>query len=195
MITAINLSDFKVAEPAISENAFKIHYEQHYLKYIKNAQELTNKVPWKDVSSKDIIKVADVNHALHHNVAQVYNHEFFFEQFTSDPTKLEYCEELMEYYNGSIGSFKQIIIEKSLELFGNGYLWVWLFKDTDMFVFNTYPNDQTPIKAFNNIIPILNIDLWEHSYYLDYQSDKKSYVENVLDRIDWKVIENRLPPW
>lgn len=198
MITAIKPPNFKIAEPAISENALRIHYEQHYLKYVENAQKLTSVAPWQDATAETIIKVADMQRPLYNNVAQVYNHELFFEQFTANPTKIEDCglvyehiNDLYPYASSSIKRFKDEIIEKSLSLFGSGYLWVFKDKSKNLEI-KCFPNAYNPLKDLNKVKIILCIDLWEHSYYLDYQSDRKQYIKNVLDYIDWKVVEERL---
>ena len=43
------------------------------------------------------------------------------------------------------------------------------------------------------MIPILGIDCWEHSWYLDYAADKKAHYDALWDIINWDVIEGRLP--
>lgn len=39
---------------------------------------------------------------------------------------------------------------------------------------------------------LLLIDWWEHAWALDYQADKKAYLNNIWKIIDWTVINNRL---
>ena len=39
--------------------------------------------------------------------------------------------------------------------------------------------------------PIIVVDCWEHSYYRDYLSDRKSYVYGMMKEFDWNVIEER----
>jgi Fe-Mn family superoxide dismutase len=37
--------------------------------------------------------------------------------------------------------------------------------------------------------PLISIDIWEHAYFLDYQTDRRKYTENLLDScLNWKVI-------
>lgn len=40
-------------------------------------------------------------------------------------------------------------------------------------------------------IPIIVMDCWEHSYYRDYLSDRKTYVYGMMKEFDWKQIEER----
>ncbi|KAL9641450.1 hypothetical protein ABK040_013375 [Willaertia magna] len=40
--------------------------------------------------------------------------------------------------------------------------------------------------------PVFGIDLWEHTYYLEYQNDKNKYFENIFNSLNWKFIENKM---
>lgn len=42
------------------------------------------------------------------------------------------------------------------------------------------------------LVPILALDMHEHSYFKDYQTDKKSYVIAMMRQIDWNVVEERV---
>ena len=50
-------------------------------------------------------------------------------------------------------------------------------------------NQDTPYSY--GMIPIMNMDLWEHSYYLDYKTEKDRYIEAFFQLLDFDVIENR----
>ncbi len=41
-------------------------------------------------------------------------------------------------------------------------------------------------------VPLLVIDMYEHSYYLDFQNKKADYVEGFLGHVDWQEVERRL---
>ena len=40
-------------------------------------------------------------------------------------------------------------------------------------------------------VPIVVVDCWEHSYYRDYLSDRKTYVYAMMKELNWNEIENR----
>lgn len=39
--------------------------------------------------------------------------------------------------------------------------------------------------------PIVVVDMWEHSYFKDYLTDKKSYLVSQMRELNWTVIEER----
>jgi Fe-Mn family superoxide dismutase len=41
------------------------------------------------------------------------------------------------------------------------------------------------------VYPVVVVDMWEHSYYRDYLSDKKSYLISQMREFNWTVIEDR----
>lgn len=41
-------------------------------------------------------------------------------------------------------------------------------------------------------IPVLVVDMWEHSYTADYAGDKPSYVNAMLREVNWDVVEERM---
>jgi Fe-Mn family superoxide dismutase len=42
------------------------------------------------------------------------------------------------------------------------------------------------------LYPLVVVDMWEHSYYKDYQTDKKSYLVAMMRELNWNVIEERV---
>ena len=37
-------------------------------------------------------------------------------------------------------------------------------------------------------VPVIGINLWEHSYLVDYKGDKAAYCDNFLDSVDWGIV-------
>ena len=41
------------------------------------------------------------------------------------------------------------------------------------------------------LYPLVVIDMWEHSYFKDYQTDKKSYLVAMMRELNWNVVNER----
>lgn len=45
--------------------------------------------------------------------------------------------------------------------------------------------------VFVGFYPVIVLDMWEHSYYRDYLTDKRSYIVSQMKEFNWNVIEER----
>ena len=41
-------------------------------------------------------------------------------------------------------------------------------------------------------VPLVVLDMYEHSYYIDFQNNKRDYVKGFFGHVDWSEIERRL---
>ena len=83
---------------------------------------------------------------------------------------------------GSFENFKQEFIESTKTLVGSGYTFLVLDKNKNLKIINT-SNQESPYSY--GFVPLLNIDLWEHAYYLDYQNKRDDYVNNFFSIVDF----------
>lgn len=44
----------------------------------------------------------------------------------------------------------------------------------------------------SDLIPLLNIDVWEHAWYPDYNYAKGDYLKSIWKVISWQKAERRL---
>lgn len=164
-------------ESFLTEKAANIHYEGHYLKYVEKVKSWG----YKREDYADIIKEKKPG-PLYNNVAQILNHEFFDDSI-GGAKNLIYSPEVRDFKNEleSKCNFKKIFLEKTTELFGSG--WVWLIYDGEYRVIVTHNGDYSPY------LPICTLDLWEHSYYVDFLANRLSYAENFIDHgINWNRV-------
>ncbi len=168
-----------IFEPAISKETFEFHYGKHYQTYLDNINKIVeDNDGLKGKSIEDIIKYSydkeDMG-AVFNNAAQVYNHEFYFNNLRqiSDDLKNQII-----YDFGSIEKFKQEWKVASLAQFGSGWVWLVESKSGKLEIIKT-SNANTPIAQGQS--PLMTIDVWEHAYYIDYQNRRGDYVDAYMD--------------
>lgn len=78
-----------------------------------------------------------------------------------------------------------------MTLFGSGSVFLCVTADDEMRVVS-YRKERNPLMMMGDTYcyPILSLDMWEHAYYLEFLYDKQSYVEELLELIDWRLVEN-----
>ena len=190
----------KDLEPAISEETIKYHYGKHHQGYIDNLNKLVDGTAYEDMPLEEIIRESlsayKKNHdqscegrgdPLFNNAAQVYNHNLFWNSLRPKGEKTsDEANEYIEKYYGSVDRLKQTITSATSKFFGSGWLWICKHEDGSPFV---QPSHDAGTPVIDPLItPVLVIDLWEHSYYVDYRNDRAKYVEQVwtllnLDRL------------
>ena len=90
---------------------------------------------------------------------------------------------------GSFENFKKEFNAAAVGLFGSGWAWLSVDKDGKLKI-TKEGNGSNPVRA--GLKPLLGFDVWEHSYYLDYQNRRADHVNALWDIIDWDVVEKRM---
>ena len=88
-------------------------------------------------------------------------------------------------YFGNYNNFKQEFTNKALNLKGSGYTFLVRDNIGTLKIINT-SNEDSPY--YYDYEPIIGLDLWEHSYFLDYYNDKNTYIANFFKIIDFNKI-------
>ena len=177
-------------EPVISQQTIEFHYGKHLQAYVNNLNSLVPGTEFEGKSVEEIVKTAP-DGAVFNNAGQVLNHELYFTQFAPKPAHSEPVGKLAEAIVkdfGSFDNFKKEFTAASVGLFGSG--WAWLSVDkSGKLVITKEANGSNPVRA--GLKPLLGFDVWEHSYYLDYQNRRADYVAALWDLVDWNVVSSR----
>ena len=66
--------------------------------------------------------------------------------------------------------------------------WAWIAVKNGKLEIQKTPNGENPLMHGSQ--PILGVDVWEHSYYIDYRNARPKYLEAFIDNlIDWGHVE------
>lgn len=192
MYIKINL-DYNSLEPYIDNKTFMLHYNAIYNSYIDKLNKLLKKNNYKDnyslnelVDKIDIFPLGDRGEILY-NLGGILNHKLYFYEISDKGNNIPYGEILKDInkYFGSYDNFKKEFIKKALNLVGSGYTFLVMNESGNLQIINT-SNEDTPYSY--GFIPIIVLDLWEHSYYLKYTTNKEAYINNWFNLLDFKKI-------
>jgi len=175
-------------EPVISKQTIELHYGKHHQAYVDNLNKFIVGTKFENSDLETIVKESDG--AIFNNAGQVLNHNLYFTSF-SPKGGGEPKGKLAEAINAQFGSFekfKEDFTAAGVALFGSG--WVWLAKDADgKLSINSESNAGNPVRK--GLTPILGFDVWEHSYYLDYQNRRADHLKELWKIVDWDVVSQR----
>jgi Fe-Mn family superoxide dismutase len=188
--------EYNALMPNIDILTMENHYSKHYLTYTNNLNKLVAAdETLKDLSIEDLLKKVDLNNAdLRNNAGGYYNHTLFWESMTAkgggEPK--DTLASIITRDFGSFDTFKTQFSDAAEKQFGSGWAWLVVDKAGKLQVTST-PNQDNPLMPKQTIMgtPILNLDVWEHAYYLDYQYKRKKYIENFFKIINWKKVSER----
>ncbi len=174
--------------PQVSEETLRFHHDKHYVGYVNKLNELILDTPYAEQPLEDIVVSADG--AIFNNAAQMWNHEFFFDEL-SPKAQTRPAGALLKAIDENFGSFEQMkaqMEKAAVGLFGSG--WVWLAEDkSGKLAIVSEQNAGNPLRY--GMKPLMCFDVWEHAYYIDYRNRRADAVAALWDRIDWKVVEER----
>ncbi len=177
--------------PVISKNTIDYHYGKHLQTYINNLNNLIAGTDLEGLDLETIVRNSDG--ATFNNAAQAWNHTLYFNTFSPN-AKQQPTGELLQAIEKEWGSFEQFKKEFTAagnSIFGSG--WVWLAQTPEgKLVILKESNAGNPLTK--GYTPLLGIDVWEHSYYLDYQNRRADHLNALWTIIDWGTIEPRYTP-
>ena len=117
------------------------------------------------------------------NYAGAFLHNIYFAQFRSPQESNTPNGPVLNLIKRKYGwwrDFKEVFKEEAMKIQGSG--WIYMSYNGEI---KTIVNHEV-----REDILIL-VDWWEHAWALDYQSDKKSYLENTWKIMNWSHINTR----
>jgi Fe-Mn family superoxide dismutase len=193
---------YDALSPTISADTMRHHHDKHHAKYVETANKLAAEAGLDGRGLEEIVAEAERRRLakLFNNAAQAWNHAFFWDCMT--PERRDPQGEIIGAIEGAFGGLsglKQKFVAEGADHFGSG--WVWLAAEgAELAVLSTHDGGTL---AHERRTPLLVCDLWEHAYYLDYQQDRKTFLERWFDRLaHWEFAEaqyaaarGRREPW
>ena len=177
-------------EPVMGKETVELHYGKHYAGYLNTLNELIKGTDFENKSLVEIVKSSEGK--LFNQAGQSLNHYLFFLQMAPQSEAKQKPEgklaEAIDKTFGSFEKFQEQFQTEAASVFGSGWCFLACDKDGKLVITKTQNADNPVTK---NQEPLLAIDVWEHSYYLDYRNVRMDYLKNIWKITDWKVVEQR----
>nr|MBV6628914.1 superoxide dismutase [Oceanococcus sp. HetDA_MAG_MS8] len=175
-------------EPHMSEETLDFHYGKHHATYVDKANGLIAGTDNENKSLEELVKSS--SGGLFNNVAQIWNHTFFWNCLTpggSSPSAELTAK--IEAAFGSMDAFKEKFTATAVNTFGSG--WAWLVKNTagELELVST-SNAGCPLTDGHT--PLLTCDVWEHAYYIDHRNARPKYLDAFWALVNWDFVEQNL---
>jgi Fe-Mn family superoxide dismutase len=183
--------DYDSLAPFMSRETLEFHHDKHHMAYVTNGNNLLKDSAHAGKSIEEICVAAfnEKNAGLINNVGQHYNHIHFWHWMKKGGGGTKLPGKIAAAIDSDLGGydkFKADFIAAGTTQFGSG--WAWLaVKDGKLAIMKT-PNGENPL--MHGASPILGVDVWEHSYYIDYRNARPKYLEAFVDSlINWDYVE------
>jgi len=179
--------DYDALQPVISAATMKLHHGAHHRGYVDKLNALVKGSDLEAASLETIVKRS--TGAIFNNAAQAWNHAFYWRSLRPKADGGKPQGALAARIDADFGGhqrFCDLFKAAAVGVFGSG--WVWLVEEDGALKIQATANADTPIAHGQR--PLLVLDVWEHAYYLDYQSRRIAYVEGAVDfLLDWEFAQ------
>jgi Fe-Mn family superoxide dismutase len=183
---------FNIGELAgISAKTIEEHLKL-YKGYVTNANTIFNKLyEMKSEPEKNAYALAELQRRLGFEFGGMRNHEYYFESLSEGKKEINKEGKLYKKIEEDWGSFETFLAHFKFVAMTRGVGWAMLYFDKENNkLITTWINEQH-IGHLAGLPLVMALDMWEHSYYLDYTpAEKKNYIEAFFSNLNWSAIEN-----
>ena len=183
--------DFAALEPHISGRIMELHHDKHHNTYVTAANKALESME-EARANGDAAGAAKLSKDLQFNLGGHINHSIFWKNMSPDggdkPTG-ELASAIDDAF-GSFDNFQAQFTAVATTIQGSGWAILAYEPIAGNLVIEQMYDQQNgvPVATF----PLLQLDMWEHAFYLDYQNVKPDYVKAWWNVVNWEDVAHRL---
>ena len=185
-LPALNYAHCALAERGMSQETLELHHDKHHQAYVTALNGFVDgNAALQGKTLEEIVTLSYADDALagvFNQAGQHWNHIHFWNALSPNgggiPGTLE--AKLVDSF-GSVDDFKAAFKTAATTQFGSGWAWLIQKADGSLGVTKT-ANGVNPL-ATGEGTALLGLDVWEHSYYVDFRNRRPDYVTNFLDNL------------
>lgn len=187
-----------LAARGMCQETLELHHGKHHQAYVTALNSLIESKGLAGKSLEEIVAQAGKGGAdsqpVLNQAGQHWNHILFWQVMSPDGGGDKLPGALQTKVDSDLGGlqkFKDDFKAAGVGQFGSG--WAWLIQDASgKLKITKTPNGANPISTGEGT-PLLGVDVWEHSYYLDFRNRRPDYLSNFLDKlVNWEFVASLL---
>ena len=190
---------YDALEPYIDAATMRIHHDKHHQAYITHLNAALKGYPeLHDFSIEELLRRSNelpvtIRQTVHDQGGGHFHHQYFWKILKPGAAGAKPIGALAQAIArdfGSFDAFKTKFVETGTKHFASG--WVFLVvnqADGKLEVLSRPDHDSVLLEKKTTLL--IN-DLWEHAYYLKYQSDRADYLNAFWNVINWEYVNQRL---
>ena len=182
--------DYSALEPFISGEIMQLHHDKHHQAYVDGANTALDKLA-EARAKGDFFAINKLEKDLAFNLGGHINHSVFWTIMAPavGATPAGELAAAIDEFFGSFDAFKAQFAQTALGIQGSG--WAVLAWDPVGQRLNTLQlfDQQGNIPLAQ--VPVLQLDMWEHAFYLQYKNVKADYVNAWWNVVNWPAVQRR----
>ena len=174
----------------ISRTTMEAHYRL-YQGYVAKRNEILRLLGGADLHAANQVysDVRALKVDLTFAIGGIKNHEVYFEHLGGEGGAPGGAfGDLVERDFGSADAWAADL--KATGMAGRG--WAWTAYDWDEGRLFNYIGDAQNTFPVWNATPLVALDVYEHAYFLDYQTDRSAYIDAFLRNLDWSAVNGSI---
>ncbi len=187
-ITARELNPRLLELEGISRETIEAHYKL-YQGYVNKRNEVLGKLAGVDLSTANQVysDLRSLKVDLTFAIGGIKNHEIYFDHLGGsggDPVGV--FGDVVKRDFGSAEAWRADL--KATGMAGRG--WAWTAYDWDEGRLFNYIGDAQNTFPVWNATPLVALDVYEHAYFVDFSTDRASYIDAFFNNLDYDVIND-----
>ena len=182
--------DYAALEPHISARIMELHHSKHHQAYVTGANTALEKMA-EARDKGDAAGAAKLSKDLQFNLGGHINHSVFWKNLSpegGDRPEGELAAAIDEFF-GSFDAFQAHFTAAATTIQGSGWAILAYEPVAGNLVIEQMYDQQNGVPVAT--IPLLQLDMWEHAFYLDYQNVKADYVKAFWNIVNWADVQER----
>ena len=182
--------DFAALEPHISGRIMELHHDKHHNTYVTAANKALESME-EARANGDAAGAAKLAKDLQFNLGGHINHSIFWKNLSpegGDKPEGELAAAIDNFF-GSFDAFRDQFTAVATTIQGSGWAILAYEPIAGNLVIEQMYDQQNGVPVAT--IPLLQLDMWEHAFYLDYQNVKADYVKAFWNIVNWADVAER----